>query len=383
MDIGRECPRYNDFGSLYPSSSGLQTALCGYFAVVIRLCRQAILSSRKPFLSQLPSSLFRSFESDFGTFHKDLQKLGHAIDEETFLASQNAQLQESRLQAYERKETSTYRILESKFRYKQEQALEAARTGRRRKQRFQFLNNLSTHNHQAAWKQARKQGASSWLFSDPSFEHWSSSSQSSVLWCTGKIGSGKTVLSANVIEQLMVHESPNHSISYFLFRFDQVVSARVVLGSLARQLLESLPFDSSSEEAPADSETPTDQHRIVSLLQQILPDTRKYFVVLDGLDECDEDEARLLIDCLRELLSSTRHVFKLYCSCRPDIVQWASEGLSDIKHVSMSSPAVNTEIAQFIRSSLERCLEGNLLQLGNPTLIHTIEDALLEGAQGM
>ncbi|MCJ1248752.1 hypothetical protein MMC30_005971 [Trapelia coarctata] len=383
MDIGRSCPRYSDFGSLYPSSSGLQTALCEYYAVVIQLCRQAILSTRKHFLSQLSSSLLKPFEADFGTFQKDLQKLGDAIRDETFLASQNAQLQESRLQAYERQEASTYRTLESKIRYKREQELEEARKRRRRKRRFQLLDGLSTHDHRIAWKQARKQGTSSWLFTDPSFELWSSSSQSSVLWCIGKLGSGKTVLSANVIEQLMVHESPNHSVSYFLFRFDQAVSSRAILGSLARQLLESLPSDSAGDEAYVETESPTDQRQIVKLLQKVLPDTRKYFVVLDGLDECDKGEARILMSHLLELLSSPRQVFKIYCSSRPDIVQWASNGISDITYVSMSSAAVNTEIAQFVRSSLERCLEENLLQLGSPALIHTIEDALLEGAQGM
>jgi len=383
MDIGRSCPRYSDFGSLYPSSIGLQRALSKYFAVVIRLCRQAILSSRKHFLSQLSSSLLRSFDSDFGPFQKDLQKLGNAIHDETLLASQNAQLQESRLQAHERQEAFTYRTLESKFRYKREQELEEARKRRRRKQKFQFLDGLSMHDHRIAWKQARRQGTSSWLFSDPSYEIWSSSSQSSVLWCTGKLGSGKTVLSANVIEQLMVHESPNHSVSYFLCRFDQYFSSTAIMGSLARQLLDSLPNASVGEEAYLENKTPTDEHEIIKVLQKLLPDSRKYFVVLDGLDEYDRGEAKYLMSCLLKLLSSPQHIFKLYCSSRPDIVQWASEELPDVIHVSMASTAVDTEIAQLVRSSLESCLEENLLQLGNPALIHTIEDVLLEGAQGM
>lgn len=383
MDIGCSCPRYSDFGALYPSSSGLQTALCEYFAVVVRLCRQAIVSSRREFLSQLSSSLFKSFDADFGTFQKDLQKLGNAIHDETLLASQNAQLQESRLQAYERQEASTYRTLEAKFRYKKEQELEEARKRRRRKQKCHFLNGLSMHDHRIAWKQARKQGTSSWLFSDPSYKLWSSSSQSSVLWCTGKLGSGKTVLSANVIEQLMVLESPNHSVSYFLFRFDQQISSTAIMGSLARQLLESLPNSAVGEEAYLENETPTDQHQTVKLLQKLLPNSRKYFVVLDGLDEYDRGEARHLLSCLLKLLASPQHTFKLYCSSRLDIFQWASRGLPDVIHVSMASTAVDTEIAQFVRSSLERCLEENLLQLGNPALIHTIEDVLLEGAQGM
>jgi hypothetical protein len=42
-----------------------------------------------------------------------------------------------------------------------------------------------------------------------------------------------------------------------------------------------------------------------------------------------------------------------------------------------------SEIAQYIKSELEERLESGTLCLGDPTLILTIQDALVKGSQGM
>ena len=48
MKVGRDCPKYTQFGALYPSSSKLQKALCDYYAVIVRLCKHAVDSLRQP-----------------------------------------------------------------------------------------------------------------------------------------------------------------------------------------------------------------------------------------------------------------------------------------------------------------------------------------------
>lgn len=383
MDIGRTCPRYNDFASLFPSSLRLQRTLCDYYAVLLRLCRQAIVSSRRTPLSQLSSSLTKSFETDFGPFRKDLETLGLAVREEVLLASEHAYSQESYLQAKERNEGQSYRKVGSLFRNKKEKEIEEAQRRRNRKNKLEFLNSLSIHDHRIAWKQARKQGTSTWLFEDSEFQGWLSAPLSSVIWCSGKLGSGKTVLSANVVEHLMIKSSPHQAVAFFFFRFDQALSAADILGCLARQLLGSLPKWSTAGNDSAEI-SPYDGHQhIKELLKSELPTNGSYFIVLDGLDDCEKDEASMLMKSMRDLISLPNHVIKLYCSSRPDIVQWSSAGFQRVFRVSMSNTKVDTEIDRYIQMSLTKRLEDEDLVLGDPELIIIIQEALLQGAQGM
>ena len=48
MKLGLTCPRFTEFGYLYPASARLQNALCEYYGAVIRLCKHSTVSCGKP-----------------------------------------------------------------------------------------------------------------------------------------------------------------------------------------------------------------------------------------------------------------------------------------------------------------------------------------------
>jgi hypothetical protein len=67
-----------------------------------------------------------------------------------------------------------------------------------------------------------------------------------------------------------------------------------------------------------------DTDQILEYLRKLLPsDLQEYFIIIDGLDECNEKELKLLIKYLKELLAS-RHIFHIYRSSRPDVYRWLS-----------------------------------------------------------
>ena len=76
--------------------------------MVVKLCQQAVLFIRKPFFSQLSSSVLKPFQSEFGHFENDLARLATTIREEASLASKQAQSDEI-------KENSRFRALAAKF----------------------------------------------------------------------------------------------------------------------------------------------------------------------------------------------------------------------------------------------------------------------------
>lgn len=142
----------------------------------------------KPFWSQVSFSVLNSFESEFGSVRQDLENLASAIREEVSLASHQAQRDEAR-------EMSRFRAFAKKFSDISTRDLEVARTWKRKKAQLQFLNACSVYNDEKAWKQARKQGNTNWICHDEKYKQWKREKVSSTLWCTGILGSGKTVLS--------------------------------------------------------------------------------------------------------------------------------------------------------------------------------------------
>jgi len=178
----------------------------------------------------------------------------------------------------------------------------------------------------------------------------------------------------------------NNPTGFFFCRHDDQLSltARTILGSIARQLATGMPTESfrgfSTENV--DSET------IISFLHATLTKRRHIFIVLDGLDECEEAQVQEIFQALSGLLHSRLQV-KIYCSGRPNVVKWLAEGLHPEYHINLETEENQAKIAldigSLIKTTLTQQLEGISpeLRVGDPTVIVTVQETLQEKAQGM
>lgn len=213
MNLGRRSPRINVLSSLYPSER-LQTALCDYYAAIVRLCKHTIQYLRKPGVYiclciglcicpaqrmtdvSVHARLFSvSFDQEFGPFERDIRQFAQEIGDEASLASKQAQQQENELQAQERSEASKHRTIlvqvrDSLHRSNTEDTASRLATDRRRmrKKKMQALDSLSTYDYHKTYKQTRKEcvpGTSNWILETSEFETWEKGT-SEGLWCSGK-----------------------------------------------------------------------------------------------------------------------------------------------------------------------------------------------------
>ena len=232
MNLGRQCPRIRELGSLYPSI-GLRKALCNYYAAIIRLCKYSTQSLRKPgkytcYLSanlpvflqrgpiidrpsvyvQLSKALLFSFKAEFRPYEEEITKLSQDVRDEASLASKQAQKQENELQARERTNARRHREIGAKFwgdyhTSKEEDKKWALEINRRQleKKRLEALDALSTHDYQKSYKQIRKEcipGTSMWIFENPEFQAWMSGTLKT-LWFTGRC---KCIMAPNALATL-------------------------------------------------------------------------------------------------------------------------------------------------------------------------------------
>lgn len=208
MNLGQQCPRVHELGSLYPTQ-GLQKALCNYYAAIIRLCKHSTQSLRKPGIHvccsssnspivlqrspridlfvvylQVSKALLVSFKAEFGPYGEQIARLSQEVLDEASLASKKAQKQENELQAIERSEGKRFREFMVAFRndYHMSKAEEKKRRleiNRRtlEKNRLDVLDSLSTYDYRKPYRQIRKgclPGTSTWICEDPALHAWMS-----------------------------------------------------------------------------------------------------------------------------------------------------------------------------------------------------------------
>ena len=385
MSVGQSAPRFEKYALLYPASASLRQDLCNYFSVVIDLCKSAILFIRKPFVSQALSVLRKSFDDEFDKFRKDLVRLGDAVKDEVSLTAKQQQSLDSMESARERKKNSLFRRSGALFQQETAYQLEKNEKWRLFRLKSRFLDTCSTYNHETALNQARRKGKSSWLFDTDDYNAWKLSDTSSVLLCSGIVGSGKTVLCSSVVEELLVSKSRDVSVSFFFCKYDdhESLKTREIIGSLARQFLTALPEKSFDKVDQDVGGIPLNTEQIVSHLLRILPLKDQYIILLDGLDECEAEETFYLFETLQGLFRSPAHIFKLFWTGRSDFITRVSYRLQPDFHVTISKLNNGAEISNFIELALDGALESGRLKLQDPMIIYNIHDALMTNSHEM
>ena len=122
-------------------------------------------------------------------------------------------------------------------------------------------------------------------------------------------------------------------------------------------------------------------------MKTVLTGERRYFIVLDGLDECEEVQFKNIVEILRGLLGSPLLHIKLFFTTRTSVMSWVPLRLQPEWHIDLDTAEHQARVARdidnFVNASLQERLRENELQLRDPTLALKIENVLKTGAQGM
>src|SRR2546423_5126259 len=257
MIVGRSAPRYQMMALLYPQSKNLQSYLSEYFIVVVHLCHQLLKFTQKSILGQLTSSLS---DSGMRAYQSELDVWANSIKEEVSLLMSEKIEEEAR-------ENSRFRALSNKF-------TESVAHRKKLKANLRVLDFCSMYDYETTWKQTRKAGNATLFNRTTEYQNWKDRSNSCTLMYTGKLGSGKSVLLANIVDDLYLHiQSEKTIVAYFFCRHDipESLRARTVIASLARQLLRPIPDLTNVAEFLHETTSPPDFQRIFGLLQRALP----------------------------------------------------------------------------------------------------------------
>ena len=265
---------------------------------------------------------------------------------------------------------------------------------RAKSQKETLLRKLSSHDYIGPLKRIRKKRhgtTASWLTETTAFKTWFAETKSSTLWLSGILGSGKSVVTAAAINELLCHSRRGKDhIGFFFCEYDNAnsLSARIVLGALIRQCLTA---DTLSEVMESRLKNMFDGNEglypdiddLAFLLGELTATSTSITFVVDGLDECARKERMILLNQLHCLVSTPKSLVKIFFSSRELVMRDIASVFDSCLQVTMDCAEARADIPTYVKDVVTEKIQIAELEVGSPQLIHEIIEALVKGANGM
>ncbi|KAH7319047.1 hypothetical protein BKA65DRAFT_556477 [Rhexocercosporidium sp. MPI-PUGE-AT-0058] len=260
-------------------------------------------------------------------------------------------------------------------------------------ERRQFLEWVSDINYEETFNDIIKKkhpGTGEWLLHHEKFRCWAKSPKPSLLWCHGKPGAGKSVLSSLVLDHVSAFElnDPETCVifAYYSYQTPERHSLAKLLGSFIRQLaskLKEVPPDTLKffQSHYRDAKTPNADDLNRHFFECVHQFPSQIIVVCDGLDECETNSREEVFDFIARLVSKQSTLAKVFITSRRD--EDIKDAFQGCPVVEIDSQLVNEDIQVFLRDEIERRIENKSLKLRKQDLKITILEALSSKANGM
>jgi hypothetical protein len=253
------------------------------------------------------------------------------------------------------------------------------------------LKQLSNFDSSIAYRKARTQqhvSTGGWITRAGKMIRWITESRSSAFLCTGAPGSGKTVMTAYVIEALSAkYIQSSEKLVYFFCQYDDEASLQAwfILQSIIKQLLDQEDDAFATNETSINEllENPYDLGLLEGLLSDVIGSWHNVVVVLDGIDECTPTELELLLKTLRNIMRRQATGLKFYLSADDIITDLAQSLLNPGFLVSTRMPEAKTDIVELVHQLVNARRDDGDLVIGDPSLYQEVVDVLCTGSQGM
>ncbi|KAL2853302.1 hypothetical protein BJY01DRAFT_259317 [Aspergillus pseudoustus] len=261
------------------------------------------------------------------------------------------------------------------------------------------LSNISNYDEEKAHRrlvQKRLVGTTEWFLNHPDYAAWFKERKVSCLWCSGKIGSGKTIIATTAVEAAKYRYPGRFAPTLFFYCEDddrETLDAAYILSSLVKQLCEfllvttrSYPPDMECEIRRffGDKRMQPDLRDLQNILNLVLGYVSDVVCIIDGLDALNQEQTKGLLECMQRLCSSKRvEEFRVLLFSRDQIPGYINiatviPGIRQIRTPGYVMP----DIEVYIDSSIaEKTLYRRLTD--NAALLDVVKQTLLDESLGM
>ncbi|KIJ31548.1 hypothetical protein M422DRAFT_783749 [Sphaerobolus stellatus SS14] len=253
--------------------------------------------------------------------------------------------------------------------------------------REQVAERISPLEFNLQWEESLKrvtEGTGQWFLEHKKFIQWRDEI-GKILWCPGIPGAGKTVLASIVIHHLKSYFSEDNIATVFTFckyNAQSKQTASALISSLLKQLIQHrLPKSKKAcllWKTCLSSKIPLLDADIQEALKSELETYSRVFIVVDGLDECEDTDgtrARFL-----DTLFSLPSCVTLMITARPGI-QAIEEQFC--KATRLDIQAQENDLAKFVNTCLLERFRLSAIIQNVPGLSKTIVETVSKHVEGM
>jgi hypothetical protein len=226
----------------------------------------------------------------------------------------------------------------------------------------------------------RQEETGLWFLNSPKFTDWVSGT-SQTLFCPGIPGAGKTMMAAIAVDHLQkTVQTADVGVAYIYcdYKREADQSTSSLLAAMLKQLVQDWPSIAKPLSSLYDHHevrrTRPSVEEMLNVLQSVLADYSRMYIVIDALDECVHDDRRELLSKLRNLQSKTG--LRLMATSRfiPDIIE-EFNGLPKLEVRADDADVKRYVVGQIKR--LPRCVrrDDNLQEL--------VQNKIMKAVDGM
>ncbi|KAJ7466307.1 hypothetical protein FB451DRAFT_1260627 [Mycena latifolia] len=210
-----------------------------------------------------------------------------------------------------------------------------------------------TKDRQRHLRSLRHEATGRWLLRDDRFVNWKATPGS--LWITGISGTGKSVLSSTVIEEITMACPEQSAVAYFYFDFsNERQRMDIMLRSIIWQLSEQSPSPYSTlhrlYEALRNGTIQPQRVHLQGVLEDLLSELDRTYIVIDGLDECHKSDWKPLVQFFHSLRHLTKNAPHLLFTSQP--LEEFQKAFKDVTFIELGSTVSAGDIRSFLDSEV-------------------------------
>ncbi len=253
------------------------------------------------------------------------------------------------------------------------------------------MDKLSFHDYIGPLKRIRKKRyrtTSSWITENEYFKDWLNDNKSGTLWLSGILGSGKSVVCAATLDDILCRpRRVNEHVVFFFCQFDNADSlmARTILGTLIRQCLSADTWSKAVEAKLRElfEGTSPDAEDLEALLIEVASTSETIKIVIDGLDECSRPERLVVLRLLHRLMSASQSIVKIFLSSRDNMIGDIATVFDTCQQVTMGCEEARADISMYVNGIIAEKIEAGELEIGSVQLTKDVRNALIQESKGM
>ncbi|KAI6380633.1 hypothetical protein MCOR25_001569 [Pyricularia grisea] len=316
--IADSLPVFSGYDTLFKEDGRMQETLKHVWEVILDFHLEALAHLRQRMAKHIFRAVWNNFKSRFRPKLDDLHRLKELVDR------QAAQLHISHYEA-DRTSTDTKwaqlfaELAENRKKYAAEKEHQSLQ---RYREILRWINApavIRDHEEQLRVREdlhkATGKQTGIWILKHKEIQSWLGLDipRSSIVWLHGFPGAGKSVLASVLIEELREKKPAPVAFMYCKYRDPQRNSMLNILRAILAQLLEANRLDPRLadlspyyyDEGLAKGGLFLESIKLCkSLLKLILRNIPKAYVVLDGLDECEADQRKQILEFMIDVIKT-------------------------------------------------------------------------------